>query len=311
MRPPILVCGAAGFIGRSVCEMLSRRGIPAIGLGRGSISRQDQSNLGLVAWHSAEVSLDSLQAVLQDLEPAAIIHCAGTGSVGAVYKAPHEAYISSVSSTAAILEFVRIRCYHYTPVVYVSSSAVYGDYAAGDSSEQTVCQPISPYGFLKLASEDLCRAYSKSFGVRVTIIRPFSVYGNGLRKQLLWDAMNKLVTNEFTFLGTGRELRDWIHVDDVSRLLCDIATNVSLPSFEIFNASHSQRSVRDLLECLASIAGKSHIQPVFTGATHTGNPGRLTGNSEHARQVLGWSPSVDLEEGLSAYVRWFHHQRCH
>jgi UDP-glucose 4-epimerase len=310
MSSPVLVCGAAGFMGRNVCETLTRRGIASMGLGRGTLSSQDKQTLGVTAWHSADVTLDSLRTVLQGEEPSAIIHCAGTGSVGAVYKAPHDAYISSVSSTAAILEFVRTRCRQETRVVYVSSSAVYGSYAEGDSTESTPCQPVSPYGFLKLAGEDLCRAYSQSFGVRVAVIRPFSVYGNGLRKQLLWDAMNKLIANEYSFLGTGCELRDWIHVNDVSELLCDVATDPALPQFDVFNASHSQRSVREILELLALTADQSQLQPAFTGAAHTGNPQRLTGSSEHARKVFGWSPSVDLEKGLSDYVQWFHQQRC-
>lgn len=310
MSSPVLVCGAAGFMGRNVCEMLTRRGIVPIGIGRGTLSAQDQQFLGLMAWHSADVTLDSLHTVLQGEEPSAIIHCAGTGSVGAVYKAPHDAYISSVGSTAAILEFVRTQCRQRTRVVYVSSSAVYGSCEEGDSTESTRCQPVSPYGFLKLAGEDLCRAYSQSFGVRVAVIRPFSVYGNGLRKQLLWDAMNKLIANDYSFLGTGCELRDWIHVDDVSSLLCDVATDLSLPDFDVFNASHAQKSVRDILELLASAADRPQLQPAFTGAAHTGNPQRLTGSSEHAHKVLGWSPSVALEQGLSAYVQWFHQQRC-
>lgn len=310
MSSPILVCGAAGFIGRNVCKTLARRGIASIGLGRGTLNIQDQHIIGLKAWHSADVTLGSLHKVLQGEDPSAIIHCAGTGSVGAVYKAPHDAYINSVGSTAAILEYVRTRCRQRTRIVYISSSAVYGAYSDGNSIETTSCQPVSPYGFLKLAAEELCRAYNQSYGVRVAVVRPFSVYGNGLRKQLLWDAMNKLIANDYSFLGTGCELRDWIHVDDVSSLLCDVATDLSLPDFDVFNASHSQKSVRVILELLALAADQPQLQPAFTGAAHTGNPQRLTGSSEHAHKVLGWSPSVALEQGLSAYVQWFHQQRC-
>lgn len=57
MSSPVLVCGAAGFMGRKVCEMLTRRGIVPIGLGRGTLSAQDQQFLGLKAWHSADVAL--------------------------------------------------------------------------------------------------------------------------------------------------------------------------------------------------------------------------------------------------------------
>ena len=310
MKTTILVCGAAGFIGRNLVGLLKSKGFSVIGLGRGVLTSQDQHLMGLSAWHAADVSIDSLHTALNGADPSAIIQCAGTGSVSAVYKAPHDAYISSVGSTAAILEYARTRCRQRTRVVYISSSAVYGAYSEGDSTETTPCQPISPYGFFKLAAEELCRVYNQSYGVRVAIVRPFSVYGNGLRKQLLWDAMNKLISNQYSFLGTGHELRDWLHVDDLSRLLCDVATDSFLPDYDVFNASHSQRSVRDILELLALAGDHPRLQPVFTGAAHTGNPQRLTGSSEHAQEALGWSPSVDLEQGLSDFVQWFHQQRC-
>ena len=308
MNKFVLVCGAAGFIGRHVCKELRRRGVETIGIGRGFLSEQDKSCLNLVSCYSTDVTINSLHSALQFEEPAAIIHCAGTGSVGAVYEAPHEAFTSSVESTAAILEYVRTRCKQRTRLVYLSSSAVYGSHAETDSTEATPSNPVSPYGFLKQASEALCCAYSQSFGVRVTVIRPFSVYGNGLSKQLLWDAMNKLIGNNYIFMGTGNELRDWIHVHDVAQLLCDVALDPSLSDFDVFNASHSQKSVLEILELLATSAGQPHLHPVFTGETHTGNPQRLTGSSEHARLVLGWSPSVELEQGLSDYVQWFYQQ---
>lgn len=303
MTPLVLVCGAAGFIGRHVCKEIYNRSITAVGLGRGSLSQQEIEQLHLRSWHSANITLESLDVALQSEAPSSIIHCAGTGSVGAVYSSPYESYINSVESTAAILEYVRTRCHRMTRVIYVSSSAVYGSHV-GDSTEVTLCQPVSPYGFLKLASEDLCRAYSDCFGIRVSIIRPFSVYGNGLRKQLLWDAMNKLIAKEYSFLGTGCELRDWIHVDDVAKMLCDVATREDLPDYDVYNACNTKKSVREILEMLSSYSTYSHLKPTFTGAVHTGNPSRLTGCYDHAFASLGWTPSVGLAQGLLNYVQW-------
>ena len=154
-----------------------------------------------------------------------------------------------------------------------------------------------------MASENVCRSYSRFFGVDVSVVRLFSVFGEGLRKQLLWDAMNKFSCGTNEFLGTGGEMRDWIHVEDAARLLCHAATQEQ-GSFEVYNGGNVKATTKDVLSRLARAAGVS-LEPRFSGEAHVGNPSRLTACCGHARRKLQWSPQVELDDGLVRYADWF------
>lgn len=188
-------------------------------------------------------------------------------------------------------------------MVLVSSAAIYGDQGDVDLVEGNSHTPISPYGFHKAMAEQLCDSYSRFFGLRISIVRLFSVYGDGLRKQLLWDAANKFTNGERRFFGTGHELRDWIHVEDAARLLAAAALKPQR-TLEVYNGGHEKLTTSQILTLLAG-QFSADIRPEFTGETHSGNPRRLTSDSRHTMDQLCWTPSTSIEDGLRAYAAWF------
>jgi UDP-glucose 4-epimerase len=191
--------------------------------------------------------------------------------------------------------------------VLVSSAAVYGDQGDLDVTENTVCAPISPYGVHKVVAEKICESYSRFFGIACSVVRLFSVYGEGLRKQLLWDALNKFACGKSEFFGTGNEMRDWIHVHDAARLLADAGLTTQ-SNFEIYNGSFEHATTLGLLLKLAAIYGENKAI-VFNGESHTGNPRRLTSASGYAGRNLNWAPAIQLKDGLTRYVEWFNSQK--
>lgn len=297
----VLVTGAGGFIGRQVCVELAQQGFTVLRLGHGLSSTGHATQDVL----DADISVAALVELARDRDLLAVIHCAGTGSVALSYDAPLSDFQRTVASTASILEFVRLELRGHTRVVLASSAAVYGDQGDDDLVESAPRSPISPYGFNKVAAESLCDSYSRFFAVRASVVRLFSVYGEGLRKQLFWDAMNKTSRGEGEFFGTGRELRDWIHVSDAARLLCLAATAADQAPFEIYNGAHAKASTRSVLEALLTLASPTAVVPRFNGQTHAGNPRRLTGDCARAHGRLGWRPKVELAEGLARYASWF------
>src|SRR5690606_30498045 len=182
----------------------------------GAWGQGEFSRFGLTFWHSADATLDAL--VTYANEPDVIIHCAGSGSVSFSMSHPYEDYMRTVSSTAAVLEYVRL----YSPetsVIYPSSAAVYGQVEYLPIKEHDPMCPVSPYGVHKRMAEELCHSYATNFQISVAIVRLFSIYGEGLKKQLLWDACCKAENKGSCFSGTGQELRDWLHVDDAAHLV--------------------------------------------------------------------------------------------
>jgi len=302
-KPVAMVLGAAGFLGRQVCRELHGQGFAVRGLGHGDWRRDEWSTWGIDDFVAADIALDSLAAAAHGAEPLVYVNCAGGAAVGRSYAEPFDDFSRSVIATASLLEFVRRRRDPRARVVVASSGAVHGDCGESNASADTPRSPVSPYGVHKTMAEDLCEEYSRFFAVRSTVVRLFSVYGEGLRKQLLWDALTKFRRSEARFFGTGDEVRDWLHVEDAAVLLSRAAT-VDQPNFAVFNGGAEKAATREVLEALARLwDGSMSVQ--FTGESQPGSPRRLTADSTAAHSVLGWQPRIPLSRGLARYVQWF------
>lgn len=296
----ILVTGANGFIGRHVSRAAALQGNQVIGIGHGDWTEETWRCWGLSAWHELDVTLASL--VAHAGQPNVVIHCAGSASVGFSIENPAQDFERTVTTTLQVLEYLRT-CAPETALVYLSSGAVYGRAGTFPITEESPLVPISPYGVHKKIAEDLCRSYSQSFGLRLAIVRIFSAYGAGLRKQVLWDACRKALLGDCRFGGTGRETRDWVNVEDVARLLL-IAGHHAEPGAPAVNCATGQDvSVETMLSVLFDALGVSQ-RPDFTGIIRAGDPERVTGDPSRAI-AWGWAPKTQWEQAVSEYARWF------
>lgn len=303
-KPWALVLGGHGFVGRHTCRELATRGYKVISLGHGEWHSSESNEWGISDWAHGDIDLPNIVKAVNGRQIEFAIHCAGSGAVSNSYLRPHEDFERSVSTTAALLEFVRAHASATPRIVVASSAAVYGDQGDVDLTETSHGAPVSPYGVHKVLAESLCDSYHRFFGIRISVVRLFSVYGEGLRKQLLWDAAQKLQTAEPLFFGSGNEVRDWIHVEDAVRLLCAAAEQRDQSGFEIYNGGGAQASTNYVITKLA-VNMKSLTAPRFTGTIHTGNPRRLTADNGNAHRLLGWAPSIGLDIGILRYANWF------
>lgn len=300
MNQEVLVTGAHGFVGRHVARMLSRRGNQVTGIGHGAWDTAERADFGLTFWHQADVTLESLMTYAG--KPSLIVHCAGSGSVPFSMEQPHQDFVRTVSNTAAVLEYVRLHS-PGTIVVYPSSAAVYGNVTKVPIVESDALNPASPYGVHKLMAEDLCRSYAKHCGVRVAIVRFFSIYGSGLRKQLLWDACRKAREGDLLFHGTGREIRDWLHVDDAADLLVKASLEASV-ACPVFNGGSGIGT--EIAQVVGAVAASMQctVEPTFRGVERSGDPSRYVADNTRALN-LGWRPRTSLDEGIREYVSWY------
>ncbi|QTN24259.1 NAD(P)-dependent oxidoreductase [Rhizobacter sp. AJA081-3] len=301
MQRSVLVTGGAGFLGRAAARTFKARGWRVVGVGHGRLTPEEASAQGFDAWLTAEVSLAGLAALDEPFDVVA--HCAGNGLVGHSLSQPLDAFRSTVQSTAELLEHLRLTA-SKAVLVYPSSAGVYG--AADDRPlrESDRPNPVSPYGYHKKLAEDLLECQSRYFGLRVAVIRFFSIYGPGLAKQLLWDAAGKLCAGgaRVDFWGTGDETRDWIHVNDAAAFMADLSA-VSEP-FTIVNGASGERvTVRTVLELLREALG-ADVQIGFNGTVRTGDPRFYHADMAQAGS-LGLRARIPLAEGLQDYAHWF------
>lgn len=296
----ILVTGAFGFVGRHVSRACARAGHAVRGIGHGSWTRAEWREWGLTDWHTSDVTLDAI--VSYSGEPSIIVHCAGSGSVGFSMSNPEQDFDRTVVTTREVLEYVRLHR-PGTRVVLPSSASVYGDIQESPIRVDAPLRPVSPYGVHKQMAEQLCLSYVRHFGVSAAIVRLFSVYGVGLRKQLLWDACSKLSRGAATFGGTGRETRDWLHVEDAARLLLTAGQAAHANCLTINGATGRGVPTCWIVERIGrAFGGGSDAQ--FSGISRPGDPLHLVADTSGAH-ALNWRPEQVLDLELARYVEWF------
>jgi UDP-glucose 4-epimerase len=296
----VWVTGAAGFIGSHVVSYLESSKGRHVG---GVLAASDTLD-SVGSWVSGKIDHGKLSRLAEmSGSPETIYHLAGGSSVSASLADPALDFQRTVVSTASLLEWMR-RHAPEARLVFVSSAAVYGAGHAGQISKEAPTRPFSPYGFHKQAAELLCRSSARSFGTRVAIARLFSVYGTGLRKQLLWDLCCKLTRDGRARLaGTGSELRDWAHIADVVRLL-EYAAERASNEAPIFNGGTGEAvSVRQIAELVAASLGLPASVLEFSGEVRAGDPFSLVAVPEP-----GTAWRTKLPEGIADYVEWFRNE---
>jgi UDP-glucose 4-epimerase len=297
----ILVTGAHGFIGRHAARCFARHGHIVIGMGHGRWMPDEWRSWGLSEWYESDISIPAL--CTHAGRPNVIVHCAGSGSVALSLTEPLEDFHRTVTTTASVLDYVRAIS-PSTRVVYPSSASVYGAAKTIPITEDTACAPISPYGSHKWMAEQLIVSYCRHYAVSASIVRFFSVYGCGLRKQLLWDGCQKLASGDRVFMGTGNEVRDWLHVDDAAELL-RVSVRHASPACPIANGGTGEGvSVRELLTQLALSLRAEGGQIVFSESPRAGDPNIYIAETERAEK-WGWMPVANWRERVAEYVAWW------
>ena len=307
--PLAMIAGGGGFLGSATAARFVAAGwrVTTLGLGapHGALADNVSHHEGLL-----QRGLFSAAAE-QDGAPDLIIHAAGGASVGRSWEDPRGDFELSVGSTVEILDFIREEA-QGTHLVLVSSAAVYGDHAGGRLSETAPTRPVSPYGLHKQVCEQLAIGESRMTGLGVSIVRLFSIYGDGLRKQILWDILNRVTRapdQAIELWGTGDETRDFLHVDDAAGLIQRLAETREPASARTFNGGTGLAlSVRALAEQLIKAAGLN-VPVTFNGKVRSGDPRDLVSDPERIVRGLGFAPTVSLEQGLKRYVDWFERGR--
>ncbi len=289
------VTGAAGFIGRHVAAKLQADGWTVVGIDR-SASPTGAQVIGDLTRAALDTALRTYGA------PNLVFHGAGTGSVGDSARDPLASHRDLVTATEILLATLLANA-PTARVVFPSSAAVYGDAGSASLSETSPVNPISPYGQHKLAAENVCTAAAGQ-GLSVAIIRLFSVYGPGLRKQLPWDLSRKLLAGDglVTLFGTGAETRDFLNVADVAELIALVGVAPFTSPLVVNGGTGIATRIDEFAAVLAEALGVT-AKVGFNGETRPGDPQHYRADTR-VLTGLGFRPQINLQAGLAGYAAW-------
>jgi UDP-glucose 4-epimerase len=245
-----------------------------------------------------------LKQIFEEWKPGLIINAAGKASVAASFISPEEDYLAGPFLCFQILEAMR----KYSPgsrMLFISSAAVYGQPAKLPIDESMPVSPLSPYGYHKKICEVLIEEYVHLYKLNAAIVRIFSAYGNGLRKQIIWDTCKKCRDGGAIILGgTGNESRDFIHMIDISRALMRIREKGCFTGTVYNLASGIETSIRTLTTLIMEKYGVDLNKLHFTGESRIGDPQNWWGDITRLKE-LKFELTVSLDKGIGEYVQWF------
>ena len=302
----VVVTGAAGFIGSHVCDALLAAGNEVVGVDcfTDYYSRADKEanllearNQPAFTFVEADLRTDDLRPILAGAD--AVINEAATPGLVLSW-ADFDRYQScNLSAVKRLVDACIAEGVGH--LVHASTSSVYGAEATG--SEDAATRPISPYGVTKLAAEHLLRAHSETFGLPLTILRYFSIYGPRQRPDMAYRVFceHLLADEAIVIYGDGEQTRSNTYVSD-----CVAATLLALrrpPDGSVFNIGGGEE-VR-LLDAVHLLGEALGVTPrvVFEPARR-GDQRRTVADTTLARSELGWVPQVSAREGLASEVAW-------
>jgi UDP-glucose 4-epimerase len=301
----ILISGIAGFLGHAIAEraLAASHSVAGVDLQLPRAALRSQ----LASFTQGTVTGASVAELIARFEPELCIHCAGRSSVPQSVADPRGDFEASALPTMALLDELR-RSAPRCRFVLLSSAAVYGSPELLPIAETQPCRPVSPYGFHKLICEQLCREYHQLYALPTVSVRIFSAYGEGLRRQVIWDVLEKTVKpGPLLLQGSSVASRDFVHATDVAAGILLVAARGELDGGSYNLASGIETPIGELAARLARAVGvDDRVQ--FDGAIAPGVPVRWKADIGKLG-ALGFAPSVSLERGISALVDWWRANR--
>ncbi len=308
----ILVTGVAGFIGWKTAEFLLKEGRRVLGVDnfhpyydvRLKVWRRDQ-----LAKHPDfrffQVDIESYEAlkVLFEAFPIeAVINLAARAGVRASLEDPWGYYRTNLEGTLHLLELMRHK--GVRKMVLASTSSVYAGSPLPYREDLPVNQPLSPYAASKKAAEVLAYTYHHLYGLDISVLRYFTVYGPAGRPDMSYFRFIRWIDagEPVIVYGDGQQARDFTYVDDIAR---GTVRALKPLGYEIINLGGGRKpvTIQTLITKIAELLGKkAHIE---YRDFHRADMRVTWAEIGKAKELLDWEPEIDLDEGLSRTVKWY------
>jgi nucleoside-diphosphate-sugar epimerase len=308
----ILVTGGMGLIGHNVVQRLNR-------LDHFVSIIDNETNYGIIPqaeidylmeergmkiggqhlYKASIESADTIDYVIRVQQPEVIVHMASFPRQKVVNANP--AHGADVMMRGLINVLESAKRYGVRRFVYMSSSMVYGDFA-DQVTEDAPCSPIGQYGIMKLAGEWLVKDYARRTGMEYVILRPSAVYGPlDVEDRVVAKFMLRAMRGQVLSVNGASETLDFTYVDDAADGVVAAALEAGAAN-DTYNITKSHSvSLLQAAEMIVKIVGSGTIE---CRDKDTDFPSRGALNIDKARQILGFDPQVDVEEGFREYYNW-------
>ena len=302
-----LVTGGAGFIGSHLTEELVRRGERVRVVD--SLITGKRQNLAHIS------GVDFMEGDLADLAVARravdgidfVLHQAAIPSVPRSVQDPITSNTANIDASLNLL--VAARDAGVKRVVYAGSSSAYGDAARLPKVETMPTAPLSPYALQKLVAEQYCQMFTRLYGLETVTIRYFNVFGPRQDPSSPYSGVISLFISALcegrrpTIYGDGGHTRDFTYVANVVDGVLR-ACEAKGASGEVINVATGGRvSLKQLFETIRDLVG-ARVEPIYADP-RPGDVRDSQADIEKARRLLGYTPTINFDEGLKRTVEWY------
>ncbi len=296
----VVITGGAGFIGCNLAVFLRGRGYEVVCLD--NFSRASENAVGTLE----KLGVNLVKGDVRDYKVTSevargcdvVVHAAALIDAEESVKKPL-LYLENNALGTAVVAKVCVDL-AIPRLVYLSSAAVYGEPARLPVSESHPLNPVSPYGLSKLMGERVIKHFSSLYGLRYVILRLFNVYGfrqhGGSYSGVIARFVERVRRGKPPIIyGDGRQTRDFIHVRDVCRVVEKVLKTEYVN--EVFNVGFGKPvKIEDLARLILRLSGLN-LEPVHV-PPRPGDVRHSYADITKARQLLGFKPKIDLEEGV-------------
>ena len=310
----ILVTGGMGFIGSHIVralmnqnkevlvyDLIAEEKLPLVRSLRFSGTEEPNLVQGDLC------DLNQVKTTIRENSVDTVIHAAAMSFIPDVLKNPYGAFKVNFEGTLNILEAARESSLER--IVHISTSSVYGEIQYAPVDEKHPLNPKEVYGGSKLVAEKAVEAYTRSYGLKTTIIRPTNVYGPGdlYDRAVKLFIENALAGKPLSLQGGGLQRRDFTYVEDTVRGIMATLDN-DLAVGEAFNISYGEDySIKELAEIIRELIPGTEVQ--VTPGRDIEIQRRLLDISK-AQRILGYKPIFDLRSGVKEYIKWTVERYC-
>jgi UDP-glucuronate 4-epimerase len=307
----VLITGAAGFIGSHLSERLLDDGLMVVGLDNFDDFYNPQTKRQNIKGCLKNKNFQLVEADIRDSAAMdktvgggveIIVHLAARAGVRPSIEKPLLYADVNINGTMVLLEAAKK--HKVNKFIFGSSSSVYGNNKKVPFSERdSVDFPISPYAATKKAGELICHTYHHLYGISITPLRFFTVYGPRQRPDLAIHKFAKLIEQgkPIPVYGDGTMMRDFTYIDDI--IDGTVAAMNKCTGFSIYNLGESRPiSVNDLIAEIEKALGKKAVKKYLP--SQPGDVERTFADVTKAVNELGYKPNTTIQAGLVKFVQW-------